>query len=112
MDWCILLILLYYKYKIAEPAFSGYLISFMLKNKNEKYQFHMYEIDQDYIKKKKEVLLIKLVFIKLWLHINDSTPKLPLIIFTHILCYDYILMIAHQNQTNAIAFSSWVMITY
>ena len=37
----------------------------------------MYEVDQDYIIfQKKSVLVINLVFIKLWLHINDSTPKL------------------------------------
>ena len=36
----------------------------------------MYEVNQDYINFQKEVLLINLVFIKLWLHINDSTPKL------------------------------------
>ena len=57
----------------------------------------MYEVNQDYINFQKEVLLINLVFIKLWLHINDSTPKRYLVDYLAGCSYDYILMIAHQN---------------
>ena len=48
----------------------------------------------------------------LWLHINDSTPKhknVPVFLGD---CYDYILMIAHQNIVNNNVFVIYVMITY
>ena len=67
--------MLYYKYKVAKPDFCGYLIGLYIKKWKLKNKFRMYEVNQDYINFQKEVLLINLVFIKLWLHINDSTPK-------------------------------------
>ena len=49
---------------------------------------------------------------ELWLHINDSTPKLKDIINEYNNSYDYILMIAHQNSFVAITSYQNVMITY
>ena len=104
--------MLYYKYKVAKPDFCGYLIGLYIKKWKLKNKFRMYEVNQDYINFQKEVLLINLVFIKLWLHINDSTPKRNKYTLNIPACYDYILMIAHQNGYIYLSKHKNVMITY
>ena len=49
---------------------------------------------------------------KLWLHINDSTPKRQKQRNVNLKGYDYILMIAHQNLTLKPFSNCSVMITY